>query len=453
MWPKQLSLLQKVLLFLYFFADLKKDIEQNYFPKATPEEWMDIKLENSDIDAFETITSFTNVENPPPADSFPPNYELPLSHMSSPDLTDNSVTTTASMDEMMKPMIKLPPPPPVLSKSTTRLPPPVPAHLKKKDEEASSDTPPQQVVNMPPRTVLPQPPAKTATPVMGLGAKNDPVTFELIDGDYACCVAVLKPQQSVVAPNTSLILYMSTELNVAAVAESKTKVGGMLTDLLDEFVDPLRNEAILNAVERTLKLRKVFYKQFTNKTFSQTKEICFYQPKLIGKLQTVDMSQHLGGLYIREGHILCSSSDILFIPESRQIGVKIAEKYVFEKKWILCIRNANLERASGSGTVVLQGHGAIIKRRLIDSTSEFIMSPSALIAFDPSLTMKFDLFMNKIKITGPGTVYIQTRPGKVDQQSEHLAEAQAAAVNVDIQDNLDFKGEQAPADVVMLQQE
>lgn len=261
-----------------------KEMEKQYFPQnvtipAQPHEWMDIKLEEADVDAFETSTSFTEVVSQPPVDSMPPT---------------SSDTQT-----------KLPPVP-KMALSASRVPPPVPHHLLGSTTSSNIKSPEISEETVTNSNIYP-----SAAPlkVSILGSK-EPLQIEIYESDYSCCTVTLKPQQAVTAPNTVNLLYMSSDIAVSAVSESKTSVG-----------------AILNVVERTLKLRKVHHNLYSNHTFSQTKEICFFQPKVVGKFMHVHMQQHPGGLMIREGHIVCASIDILFIPEAKQLSAKIADKY------------------------------------------------------------------------------------------------------------------------------
>jgi uncharacterized protein (TIGR00266 family) len=225
----------------------------------------------------------------------------------------------------------------------------------------------------------------------------DVIDFEIVGDDLQGVVVTLDPQEAVIAEAGGMTFM---EDGIEMLTQLSTNAGqGLLGKLL-------------GAGKRAITGESFFITFFVNNS-PQRRQVAFAAP-YPGKIVPVELSEHAGELICQKDAFLCAARGIdIGIALQKRLGVGFfgGEGFILQR----------ISSPDGRGQVFLHAGGTIIHRTL--RVGEVLrVDTGCLVAFER--TVDYDIQMipgirNKlfggeglfyVKLTGPGSVWIQTLP-------------------------------------------
>jgi uncharacterized protein (TIGR00266 family) len=226
----------------------------------------------------------------------------------------------------------------------------------------------------------------------------DKIDFKIVGEDLQAVVVTLDPGEAVVA-EAGAMMYMQQGIEMGTQLSMKQNGGGIFGKLFE-------------AGKRVLTGDSFFITYFTNNA-SKRQDVGFAAP-YPGRVIPVELSEHGGTLLCQKDSFLCAargvSVDIAF---TRRIGAGLfgGEGFILQK----------LSSPTGRGQAFMHAGGTVMPHVLAQG-EVLRVDTGCLVAFEP--TVDYDIqtvpgFKNMLfggegmffaKMTGPGTVWLQTLP-------------------------------------------
>ncbi|HLO40194.1 MAG TPA: TIGR00266 family protein [Phycisphaerales bacterium] len=227
---------------------------------------------------------------------------------------------------------------------------------------------------------------------------TDHIDYQIIGEDLQAVVVTLDPGEAVVAEAGSM-MYMHPGIEMATSLSMKKDAGGLLGKLFE-------------AGKRVLTGDSFFITSFVNEA-SARQDVAFAAP-YPGRVIPLELGEFGGQLLCQKDSFLCGAKGVqVDIAFTRKIGVGLfgGEGFILQR----------LSSPDGRGLVFCHAGGTILRFDLKAGESMKV-DTGCLVAFQPSVSYDIQTvpgIKNKLfggeglffaKVTGPGTVWLQTLP-------------------------------------------
>ncbi len=226
----------------------------------------------------------------------------------------------------------------------------------------------------------------------------DIIDHQIIGDDMQAVIITLDPDEAVVA-EAGAMMYLEADIEMATSLSMKDAGGGLMGRLFEAGKRAVTGES--------------FFITFFHNHGTQRRDCAFAAP-YPGHVVPVELGDHGGTLTCQKDSFLCAARGVeVSIAFQRKIGVGLfgGEGFILQK----------LTSPSGRGQAFLHAGGTTVRRELGPGET-LRVDTGCLVAFER--TVDYDIqfvggIKNKIfggeglfyaKLTGPGTVWLQTLP-------------------------------------------
>ncbi|KAL0480908.1 hypothetical protein AKO1_004082 [Acrasis kona] len=282
------------------------------------------------------------------------------------DMTDSTFVDMKSEDIDI--IITKQPSPPIIM-------PPVPSILR--SQHLNPKVPPP-----PPKNLIKPPPVPHH-----LRKLQFDIEYEILGNEQsAVTIYMNKPAIKCIVPSTSEMLSISP---------------GLVCTNVEQQASPSASEDN-NEVQLTYGSYSV--RQFNNPKLTETSlEITLYRP-MSGQIARLDL--HNAAMFIRRGAVVCA------VPQPSE---SVFENYISFLNVQTNVSSLFFEKVTGLGYIFVQCSGSLIQKTL-GPNQELLVRSACVLGIDSTVSYSRNDEMHDeqdamdIKLTGPGIIYLQTRP-------------------------------------------